>query len=131
MLVLLWTPEMLHFFENIFSMREDYCTTSKKSIINDEPTEMIEHNEQILVKNLWGDNETSKKSKRQRIVKSFNDDFIVYLMHDTPRINEATYSSLDADYWKEAIKSELDSIMSNETWEVVSRPYGCKPIGCK
>jgi hypothetical protein len=103
----------------------------KKSIINDEPTEMIEHNEQILVKNLWGDNETSKKSKRQRIVKSFNDDFIVYLVHDTPRINEATYSSLDADYWKEAIKSELDSIMSNKTWEVVSRPYGCKPIGCK
>jgi hypothetical protein len=113
MLVLLWTPEMLHFFENIFSMREDYCTTSKKSIINDEPTEMIEHNEQILVKNLWGDNETSKKSKRQRTVKSFNDDFIMYLVHDTPRINEATYSSLDADYWKEAIKSELDSIMSN------------------
>jgi hypothetical protein len=25
----------------------------------------------------------------------------------------------------------MDSIMSNEAWEVVSRPYGCKPIGCK
>ena len=21
--------------------------------------------------------------------------------------------------------------MSNETWEVVDRPYGCKPVGCK
>ena len=21
--------------------------------------------------------------------------------------------------------------MSNGTWEVVERPYGCKPIGCK
>jgi hypothetical protein len=25
----------------------------------------------------------------------------------------------------------MDSIMSNGTWEAVSRPYGCKPIGCK
>jgi hypothetical protein len=25
----------------------------------------------------------------------------------------------------------MDSIMSNGTWEVVNRPYGCKPIGCK
>jgi hypothetical protein len=27
--------------------------------------------------------------------------------------------------------SEIDSIMSNGTWEVVDRPYGCKPVGCK
>jgi hypothetical protein len=33
-------------------MREDYCSTSQKSIINDEPTEMIEHNNQALVENL-------------------------------------------------------------------------------
>jgi hypothetical protein len=60
--------------------------------------------------------------------KSFGDDFIVYLVYDTPKTIEETYSYLDADYWKEAIKSELDSIMSNRIWEVVSRPYGCS--GC-
>jgi hypothetical protein len=83
------------------------------------------------VGNLRGDNEISKKSKRQKTAKSFGDDFIVYLVDDTPRTIEETYSSFDADCWKEAIKSEMDSIMSNGTWEVVSRPYGCKPIGCK
>jgi hypothetical protein len=25
----------------------------------------------------------------------------------------------------------MESIMSNGTWEVVDRPYGCQPIGCK
>ena len=25
----------------------------------------------------------------------------------------------------------MDSILSNETWELVDRPYGCKPVGCK
>ncbi|XP_020408301.1 DNA polymerase eta, partial [Zea mays] len=37
----------------------------------------------------------------------------------------------DADLWKEAVRSEMESIMSNGTWEVVNRPYGCQPIGCK
>ena len=39
--------------------------------------------------------------------------------------------SLDADYWKEAVRSEINSIMSNCTWEVVECPYRCKPVGCK
>jgi hypothetical protein len=78
------------FFEDIFPMREDYCNTSQKSLINDEPTDMIEHNEQTLVGNLQGDNEISKKSKRQRVAKSFGDDFIVYLVDDTPRTIEET-----------------------------------------
>jgi hypothetical protein len=25
----------------------------------------------------------------------------------------------------------MDLILSNETWELVDRPYGCKPVGCK
>jgi hypothetical protein len=25
----------------------------------------------------------------------------------------------------------MDSILSNGTWEVTDRPYGCKPVGCK
>jgi hypothetical protein len=44
---------------------------------------------------------------------------------------EEAFCSPDADLWQEAIRSEMDSIMSNRTWEVVERPYGCKPIGCK
>ena len=38
---------------------------------------------------------------------------------------------LDADYQKEAIRSEMDSILANGTWEITDRPYGCKPVGCK
>jgi hypothetical protein len=25
----------------------------------------------------------------------------------------------------------MDSILSNGTWELVERPYGCKPVRCK
>lgn len=33
--------------------------------------------------------------------------------------------------WKEAIKSELDSIVSNSTWELTDLPKGSKTIDSK
>ena len=33
--------------------------------------------------------------------------------------------------WKEAIKSEIDFILQNHTWELVDLPPGCKPLGSK
>ncbi|KAK1618066.1 hypothetical protein QYE76_023583 [Lolium multiflorum] len=74
------------------------------------------------------DNEAPKRSKRQRTAKSFGHDFIVYLVDDTPTSISEAYASQDADYWKEAVRSEMDSILANGTWEVTDRPYGCKPV---
>ena len=92
-----------------------------------ESTILIEHHENSVE----DDNETPKRSKRQRTAKSFGDDFIVYLMDGTPSSISEAYASLDADYWKEAVRSEMDSILANGTWEITDRPYGCKPVGCK
>jgi hypothetical protein len=41
------------------------------------------------------------------------------------------FASPDADDWKDVVRSEMDSILSNETWELVDRPCSCKPMGCK
>jgi hypothetical protein len=50
---------------------------------------------------------------------------------DTAKTIVEAFASRDADDWKEAVHSEMDSILSNETWELVDRPYGCKPVCCK
>jgi hypothetical protein len=65
------------------------------------------------------------------VAKSFGNDYIIYLVDDTPKTIEEAYSSPDADLRKDAVQREMDSIMSNGTWEVVDHPYGCKPVGCK
>jgi hypothetical protein len=92
----------------------------------------VEHIEQSHIHNpMQDDNVSTRKSKRSRIAKSFGDDYIVYIMDNTPSTIEEAYSSPDPDFWKEEIRSEMDYIMSNETWEVVEHPYGCKPIGSK
>jgi hypothetical protein len=77
------------------------------------------------------DSEAPRRSKRPRIAKSFSDDFTIYLMDGTPKTIVEAFASPDADDWKEATHSEMDSILSIETWELVDRPYGCKPVGCK
>ena len=38
---------------------------------------------------------------------------------------------LEGPFWKEAIKSEVDSILQNHTWELVNLPSGCKPLRSK
>nr|AAX96287.1 retrotransposon protein, putative, Ty1-copia sub-class [Oryza sativa Japonica Group]AAX96336.1 retrotransposon protein, putative, Ty1-copia sub-class [Oryza sativa Japonica Group]ABA92593.1 retrotransposon protein, putative, Ty1-copia subclass [Oryza sativa Japonica Group] len=120
------------FFENEFPMKHTPSTSSQETIMPHEHFAPIEHNDQTPEENPEEDNIVdTRKSKRQRVAKSFGDDYIVYLVDDTPRTIEETYSSPDADYWKEAVRSEMDSIMSNGTWEVVERPYGCKPMDVK
>ena len=42
-----------------------------------------------------------------------------------------TISSSKALLWKEAIKTELESILKNQTWELIDLPSGAKPIGYK
>jgi hypothetical protein len=76
-------------------------------------------------------NEVPVRNKRQGIAKSFGNDFIVCLVDDTPTSIIEAYASPDVDDWKEAVRSEMDSILSNGTWELSELPFGCKPIGCK
>jgi hypothetical protein len=52
-------------------------------------------------------------------------------MDDTPRYISEACASPDAHDWKEAVRIETDSILSNGTWELVDRPFDCKPVGCK
>jgi hypothetical protein len=72
-----------------------------------------------------------RRSKTQRIKKSFGDNFTVYLVNDTPKTLSEAYASPDAEYWKEAVHNEMDSILINGTWEICDLPIGCKPVGCK
>ena len=59
-----------------------------------EPAISMEHFESPVEEN----NEVPTRSKRQRTAKSFGDDFLVYLIDDTPSSISEAYASEDADY---------------------------------
>ncbi|KAL8134929.1 hypothetical protein AgCh_009805 [Apium graveolens] len=50
---------------------------------------------------------------------------------DDPRTYEEAVQDKDADLWQKAMKSEIESMYSNQVWELVEPPKGIKPIGCK
>ncbi|KAK1602846.1 hypothetical protein QYE76_059323, partial [Lolium multiflorum] len=116
------------FFEDIFPMRDMHGMSSWESDpIHETPMESDEESDDESSDSDEDDNETPTRSKRQRTAKSFGNDFIVYLVDDTPTTISEALASPDADYWKEAVQSEMDSILANGTWELTERPYGCKP----
>jgi hypothetical protein len=108
------------FFEDEFSMKNNTLSISNyDSISIPESHEPIVHadvesHEEVPEED---NNIVTRKSKRQRVAKIFSEDFIIYLMDYTPSTIVEVYSSLDADLWKEAVQSEMDSIMSNGTWK--------------
>ena len=58
---------------------------------------------------------------------------IAYTVNQIPEpvnMQEAMASSQAAE-WKKAVNQEYESLVSNETWELVELPAGCIPIGCK
>ncbi|CAL5400680.1 unnamed protein product [Camellia sinensis] len=58
-----------------------------------------------------------RRSKRTRIQKTFGDDFYTFLIEGEPNTFIEAISFLDAPLWKEAINSEFESILQNNTWE--------------
>jgi hypothetical protein len=120
------------FFENIFSMKDMRSIAKLSTEIAPDNTIPIESPVESFEKTLEkDDNEVPVRNKRQWIAKSFGDDFIVYLVDCTLTSVIEAYASLDADDWKEAVRSEMDLILSNGTWELSELPFGCKRIGCK
>ena len=73
-----------------------------------------------------------RRSKRQRTEKSYGSDFMTYFLEQgDPQTYKEAVISPDGPMWKEAIKSEIDSILQNHTLELVDLPPGRKPLGCK
>ncbi|KAL0366815.1 UNVERIFIED_CONTAM: Retrovirus-related Pol polyprotein from transposon TNT 1-94 [Sesamum radiatum] len=73
----------------------------------------------------------SRQSKRARIIKNFGSNFVTYNIEDDPITFKDAMASSDAKQWKEAVKSEMDSIVSSRTWVLVYLPPRCTTIGCK
>ena len=110
------------FFEHIFPYKD--ASYSKRTKHQRHSTNSLD--------NSASENDEPRRSKRARIAKSFGPDFLTtLLLENDPQTFKEAMSMPDAPLWKEAMKSEVDSIMQNHMWELVDLPPGCKPLGCK
>ena len=49
----------------------------------------------------------------------------------TVSIPNSVLEALADPRWKAAMNEEMKSLQKNETWELVDRPPGKKPVGCR
>ena len=92
------------FFKNIYlyKIRHEQSSGGSKRP-RDEPSENV-HNE-----------ENPRRSTRQRTPTSFGSDFITFLLENEPQTFKEAMSLSDSSFWKKAVNSEIDSILSNHT----------------
>ena len=86
-------------------MKNTPSTSSHESIFLPETHEPVIHadvetHEEIPKED---NNIVTQKSKRQRTIKTFGEDYIIYLVDDTPKTIKEAYSSLDTNLWKDAV----------------------------
>ena len=56
---------------------------------------------------------------------------VMLMEQDEPTTYQEAINSPDSEKWHEAMKSEMDSMFTNQVWTLVDPPEGVKPIGCK
>ncbi|GJR41378.1 retrovirus-related pol polyprotein from transposon TNT 1-94 [Tanacetum coccineum] len=117
------------FFENIFPYKdkEKQISNPRKRVMNDQLSQdETDNNSEIPQENV-----EPRRSKRAKVTKDFGPDYMTYIVNEEPQTYKAAMESSEAPYWKEAIQSEIDSIVHNNTWKLVDLPSGHKPIGHK
>ena len=111
------------FFKDVFPCKSREGPSSSKQVL-----ETSNENSQNGDK----DNEVEPRcSKRARTEKSFGPDFLIHVLEGEPQTFKDAVNSTKSLMWKEVIKSEIDSILHNHTWELVDLPLGCKPLSSK
>ncbi|GKE26616.1 retrovirus-related pol polyprotein from transposon TNT 1-94, partial [Tanacetum coccineum] len=121
------------FFENIFP-----CLTKETGSSSRLDDEVVQDKRQRDENDLQVERQDQvkeviepRRGKRARTEKSFGLDFVSFMVENEPTSYQEAVTSSEAHQWKEAIKSEIDSILQNHTWELVDLPPGCKLLGYK
>ena len=128
--------------ENILYENNSQASTSKRGSQEENTTKVVEQPIE------------PRRGQRVRKEKSLNNDEIdsqlisfyavegtreevirkiplILLIEDDPKTFLEAMQSRDSAFWREAVDDEMDSILSNNTYDIVDLPQGCKAIGCK
>lgn len=134
------------FFENAFPFKKNIISDVIQPVVHASNSDYVPSSS--ASKDI--DMDMPRRSKRRRIKTDFGPDFLtsflvelkdvdeldesfvcLQMLEEDPKTYEEAMSSIDANFWKDAINSELESIRSNLTWELVDLPKGSKIIGCR
>ncbi|GAA0152692.1 hypothetical protein LIER_11109 [Lithospermum erythrorhizon] len=129
------------FFEHVFPLNKD---VSNLPVVPNAHADLIDAHGHASCSTSIDQVVEPRKSKRSRIEKIFGGDFIsnflseiqsfdlisdellsAHIIEEDPNTYNEAIKSIDDNFWMKAIKNELDSIVSNQSWDLVDLPKGC------
>ena len=116
----------MHRRNPIHRARHPGQTLDDDSKHTNQPTELIDEHEPNTT--------VLKRSGRARRPTKFYQSGLNYANYTDagePTSYEEATPAPNAKPWLQAMKSEMDSIHQNQTWELVELPAGRKPLPCK
>ena len=87
------------FFEDIFPYKKKESNTLQRSFDT-----TVSSSQNLADKE---EEEEHRRSKRARVEKSYDPNFLTYLLKNKPQIFKEAMSSLEAPLWKEAMNSKI------------------------
>ncbi|KAL0401962.1 UNVERIFIED_CONTAM: Retrovirus-related Pol polyprotein from transposon RE2 [Sesamum latifolium] len=72
-----------------------------------------------------------RSTRESRVPERYGFMGLTSQLDNDPKTYGEAISNIDSDKWLEAMKSEMDSMGSNQVWTLVDPPKGVKPVGCK
>ena len=126
----------VEFFEHVFPLKRSMLVSYLSRNMHDlENSTVVSETPEFNVSNIRHELEP-RRSKRRRIEKSFGPNFLstfiverrdeidynftrLFLIDEDPKTYQEALSFVESSMWKEAIKRELDSLTTNQTWELL------------
>ena len=139
----LFVSKHVVFLEKEFLLREDSGSKVGLREVQDALTnashltelEAVIHDDELIA-----DSSKTKVIRRISMIHSVPERYgfliseqkdVLLIENDEPTTYEESLNSLEYDQWLNAMKSEMDSMYTNQVWTLVDPPEGIKPIGCK
>ncbi|KAL0404281.1 UNVERIFIED_CONTAM: hypothetical protein Sradi_2068900 [Sesamum radiatum] len=87
------------------------------------PFEPIVHSDSVPI--------LRRSTRESRVPERYGFVGLTSHLDNDPKTYGEAMSDIDSDKWLEAMKSEMDSMGSNQVWTLVDPPKGVRPVGCK
>ena len=104
---------------------------------NDEPMMELEQEPQVLVvpqaqvaQNLRRLERIHRQPERYGFLVTQEGD-VLLMDQNEPMTYQEAIASPESEKWQEAMRSEMDSMYTNQVWTLIDPPERVKPIGCK
>ncbi|KAL0361304.1 UNVERIFIED_CONTAM: hypothetical protein Sradi_3814900 [Sesamum radiatum] len=120
---------------NAVFLKKDFLSDSRRDeVLIEESSEEPQHNSTTSFEPTVHTDDVPvlrRSTRESRVPERYGFVGLSSQLDNDPKTYREAISDIDSDKWLEAMKSEMDSMGSNQVWTLVDPPKGARPVGCK